>query len=418
MNSASEGRPSDREEDSWEALAENLFGIDFAKSDDAEESPLADDLLNELIEEPAPVLEDPRDSVSTSDESPEDVATNNLYEALEEVPSAEGETEEAAAKKAEHDPYWDVLKDWEWDESVESTSDRPSALRPDRSRPPKEHRKPDVIVPSAEAEGIEDLRAQYLEDAEFGLGVLEDDASAAPPTSRRARSAEPEVARDEGDTFGEQPPTGEEGERPRRRRRRRGRGGKPGGEREPRIERVHVERESETSDEEVEPVGELDFGDIQDDFDSEEPISEAREGEPAASDRDPERKRRRRRGGRRRRRPDGSEPTSREAAPREPREREEVESSREGERRKVDLHDEDEAWEPEAEDEESPEALARAAERYRNAPTWEEAISYLLKPKEARRHPSESSGESRPAGETSEAGGEQSRPPRRRRHRR
>ena len=217
--------PSDRperidEQDSWEGLAEDLFGIDFKKSREDGEPDLSEEDF--LIEEPpasrseeglaSPVIssdestEDVFGVVSEPDAAPSPPPLSAADEQPPEEPPDDTAEESASAEEAEEDTYWDVLGDWErGDQKSDEPAPRRSAPRrsapsrsapsrsapsrsaPSRSAPsrsaPKRPAAREASVPPA-ARRAEPITSSPVEsrpdadDEDFGSGVLEDEPDA------------------------------------------------------------------------------------------------------------------------------------------------------------------------------------------------------------------------------------------------
>ena len=323
-------KPGPGDEDSWESLAENLFGIDFGRHEDADE----------LI-------------------SPEELLPEEPHDLARDESTGEGRAgelaEEADAPEAPHPPrrddeqeYWDILREWAGDVAQPSGEER--HWSPVKGKRKKRERRSSAEAPPRREESAAPARAgrdeeEYVEDTGFGAGLVEHESR-----PRRSRP-EPVVAADVED---EEPaeiqekrateePSEEEGRSRRRRRGRRPR--REGPVPSPRS------RESAAEDDFTPP---------------EEERAGDREGEDE-SDRPP------RRGRRRRREFDREEAAIERTAEKPPDEEEEV---------LVDWSAEpilDSASSAEAEDEEEDEERETVA-TYRSIPTWEEAIACLLNP--------------------------------------
>lgn len=429
-----------RDDDSWGKLASDLFGINLSADDldlsDIEPPPppvapaphaappqpvAAASKVDEI--DLADMDFDADDADFDDDEEDEDeiaappaaapITASSMSDDDDDEEDDDDDDEEASTESQPDggDDFWDALESWDWEASEtanagssagESSRDRPRSdrgprgrdrggrggdrrddrgsrpPRRDNDRPPRERtsearpvgerqeRKPEPRTdrpPRREEpprrQPPREPRAADVSD-EFGDGLVEssgalpaagwDDDLPAPPRSERPRiveDAEIDERDDMPDDVGEETvsrrPEDESG-RPRRRRRRRRRGSS---------DREAPAARTEDSDE---------FAPAE--IEGDEPAEDALEDRPPArereesADRGPRRGRRRRgRGGR-----GGERPAPADAAP-----------SRESASAEMDFgpDDADESFEEEA---------PVVAVTYENIPTWEEAISYLLKP--------------------------------------
>jgi hypothetical protein len=429
--------------DDWEALAGDLFGIDFKASgkdtaagetddlsfDDFEEDEIDEELLppedtpSAEEEWPAAVGEDKESIAKRAAEDSGDSAREGLVAEVDDEAEPEEPAEAAAVgEKSKEDAYWDALEDWNWDEPAAASQERSGAGRPP-SRPRREERTrsgpsgrssrgsadtPKSPPPPARPAPQAIARDEFEEDDEFAIGLL-GEAAALPKRPRPAPSSET-LAQAESIAAGrgEQPRVSEaaeaddESSRPRRRRRRR-RGRRP----EQESDRVaasgaaeDVEFDEPSADEDDAFAAAADFGG-----------AEESPAEPA-----PPRERRSDR--RRRRRPRRQEPAA-STAPAESREAAEQPWSPDQEAAETeeaeDLGPElGEELEAELEEESSGEGEVT----YRNIPTWEEAISYLTGSRRAERRNSPSEGASPGRPDQPGGSGSSSRPPGRRGRRR
>ena len=351
------------EEDSWESLAENLFGVEFTKHDDVDELISADELFPEEAESRA-------EEELVRDES---TGEGRAGELAEEVDADQAQP--VAAQGDSEDQYWDALREWASDVGE---SDEESRWSPTKGKRKKDSRRGEERAPAAEDEPLRQPSAaadepevdadEFLDDSDFAAGLIEDEPRrrrpkppAPKPVTRReepvarredrreepvARREEAEPDDDSAEPFAAGVEESDE-ERPRRRRRRRGRRA-PGAEGEART--ADVARD--------EPDEDVEFGRLE-----EEP--ERAEPEESDEERRERRRPRRRRGGRPER-----EELAIERTPQEQSEEEEV---------LVDWSAEpilDSTATDEDEDEDEREAVGV----YRDIPTWEEAISCLLNP--------------------------------------
>jgi ribonuclease E len=368
------------EDDSWGKLANELLGINLGAEEDLDLSDLEPPPLEAPPPAPQPAATPAAEAIDLSemdfeaDVEEEEEEKPIVAAAAEVEPAIEGEeVASEPAATAEADDFWDVLESWDWETSEEgakaakdsergsrrpdrrgmesrggkreSREERPPRGEVERTRPARREESPRREVPRSSLPS----RPAPVAD-EFGAGLLEEvEESSWGPTTERARPSLPhDVIEPAGELVEEEdePEFGVEAERegeglkeegaPRRRRRRRRRRG--GERREKRPELL------EDVDELASPVEE------ELSVESAESVEEEWEAE--------------RRGGRRRRRrrrPEGSPP---------PATTEEPEMSEQ-----IELPEEDGSATEEEED-----ALVRPMS-YENVPTWEEAISYLLRPR-------------------------------------
>ncbi len=377
-----------------------------------------------------------------------------------------------SASRKDDDTYWDALNDWEWGEGEVASGERPAGLPEredrhgdrgrrrdrdrgrrgergerggreggrgershrdrDRDRPKREHREdrsdrqrassgPPPTRPADEPAPRATYRDILDEDvSDFGAGVLDDAGPVfgAPPRDDEAKPERSAVSdrneAGEGRGFEAERPRGEGDELRRRRRRRRGRRGRG----------ASTERESfhEEGSAETDAVIEERESDLE--FESDEPgaplESEAdetrREDVRPVDGREGGRRRRGRRGGRGRRDRYPREEV-REAVPDEFAELDEP-----GEEPTPVLADESDALEPDTESDDADDSEPLTVPNYSNIPTWADAISYLLHPRQTEGHGAPSA---RPAtdqgGQPTGNGGsesDESRRPRRHRRRR
>jgi ribonuclease E len=306
--------------------------------------------------------------VEEDDEEPEAVAEEEQPEEEQEELAAEGE-----AGDEEDDDYWDALEGlgWEEEDTPEPATAQRGGRRGGRSRPggrsadkpPREA----ADKPRREASDKPKPKpvrvAEFLEDDEFGFGL----------TGEAAAEVKAEAAAEE--------------EEDARRGRGRRRGGRRGRGRDRAREEASAPAEKQPATREELDVSEIVFGEEEEPAERKTPRPERKpvasrpsrpkdedveeEAVTEASDEDSEgefaagveggegRRRAPRKSPSRGRRGRGGRKTAPEQTP-ERTPAAEVE---------------------EVEDEESAEDIAARAERYRNIPTWEEAISYLVSPK-------------------------------------
>lgn len=365
------------DDDSWEALARDLLGVEIDRP-----AP-ADDVVEDLPYPESSLPPGPAwgswaaPAEAQPDPSAADVKHDRPESEGEPVAESTGDDESAesaaepAAEKAEEsapDSYWDALQDWDWDSDAESSprAESPRA-RGDRSsarRGPREDRRDRPASPSdrpaatsdrpsprvPETRPNESLRQDFIDDAEFGAGLV-DDLPAAPRAPEKPReSVERSVPVDRTSPVkqsrDEEAPCGDEEGRRRRRRRRRSRD----------RDRPDMEHPSEPERTATD-----------DDFATDTEVSESPGAAAEESGESAETEARRRRRRRRRRRGEPSAHAGETADLAEP----------------SDLAEEDFASAPygglSGEDDESGERDEDSAPSYRNVPTWEEAIGYLTR---------------------------------------
>ena len=361
MNSEPPKPRSGNEDDSWESLAENLFGIEFNRHDDADELISPEELFSD---ETAPA--DEPEGVALEDFTRDDsTGEGRAGEFAEEIDSPAESP--APARGEDEEQYWDVLREWAADVSDAGEQSHWSPAKGKRKK--KERRAaPERAAASEEespaAQRYEDEESEeFLADSDFAAGLLEGEPSPkrSRPPRRGDRDLETEAEELESQRRRE---TGERSEsEPRRPRRRRGRRGRPE-EDEPR-------RPVSAEDEIEEPFG----------FEGEEEEESPR----AEQEREQPRERRPRR--RRRRESAGREERPVRRSPADDSDEEEV---------LVDWNAEpivDATPDDGADEDEDREAVAA----YRGIPTWEEAIACLLNPSA----PEPRSGEREPGGRPS-----------------
>jgi len=372
------------EGDNWESLSENLFGIDFGKdSETGKNIPSEDVSTGESGESPVPV--DPKEASSGT---PNDVDPDEESDVVDEM-ATHGTGDEPAVDKAvsvpearDDDTYWGMLQQWEWDESgTEESSpieDRKFDAASSSSRTPEEPSPAESaaetsFVPDDHSVTAADFHDEYIDDAEFGAGLLEDDESPLNAVSERSLETkdaiEPGTAKTPpvspplaggkqgGDETQTQPAidVADEAEAaPRKRRRRRRR-------RRPRA------AESERATDEISEGQVVDFGAGVEEVVAEEP-GQDKEAEDSAVEEPQKTKRPARRRSSRRRRKSASVKTTEEKP---------VTKEKEQDSAVADAELEPEPDHDEAAGDESTHEVSSA---YKDIPTWEEAISYLLNP--------------------------------------
>lgn len=387
------------EEDSWAGLAEDLFGIDFAKVSEEGEFVPPEDLLTEddrttpdspepettensqtagVEESPSPATfgEEEVHEPELSSENPPEIDTDN------EAASTQEQVLSGSKQTREDDTFWDVLNDWNWEENKARPSKKESAPEEkgrSRDRSITKTDKPPVTNRIQREEGdfstAADFRDEYIEDDGFGAGLLEEEADIV---------KEPELSLEKDKSPGDD----ETRAKPRRSRRRR----RPGKTRsEP------AETETDSKEERV----------VENREDAEESGDEKE-----SSSSDTQKRSSRSRSSRRRRKPTASKDIDRAIEPAGEFEEGAVEDHLEPD---VDLETAIDSEESEAREEKSTRP-GRSA--HRDVPTWEEAISYLLSPPPARPRESESETKPNTTAKKEASTSTTAKPPARRRRRR
>ncbi len=332
--------PSDQD---WESLAEDLLGVDLTRPP--------------AIDEPFEVED--FDLVETSDDDPSDIDDDSPVTAEEMADDLEDDadlaTEDVEAEGASDeadDDYWDALDGWDWDEPSSDSAKPPrsvfggvSAGKTEPAAPPKEApRRPKT--------------EKLIANDDFGVGVVEVDV--------------PSPAEE---------PVDEKSETPRRGRRRGGRRRSRRKEGSAQPDRVDRTPKADSGRDEA--------GDLEDDDDdgmaaSDRPAAESADDSVDDSDgfgaglelevkpAEEKRPRSRRRGRRRRKSTESStsESSQTKATPQSgPPEDDAGESASADEDVDADAADDDDSTTEEG----------VSQKRYRSVPTWEQAISYLVK---------------------------------------
>lgn len=420
MNTAS--RPGD--DDPWQDLAEELFGVEVGKEHKTEESMesasaepprAAPPAPPPPVREPEPVFAHREPEPFFGDED-DDGVEDDEFESEPEVTAelvseddAEDEVDEAmqpaSAAPDPGDKFWDALADWSWDESSERaarSSESQQERKPDRGprgggqgrrdesrgrrepsrgrdEPKRRESAPDRPARSSSPPATRSSRAAAPPPVdEFGLGLLGEDPPRAadyPPEDRPARFEEAEQVTDafsEEETFAadagvpaedREPVSDESGAVRKRRRRRRGRRPDADGTAPTENPTVHESKPPAATFEVADEAGD-DFGPSDIPEESTEPAADdtaSEDGTPR-----PSRRKRSRRRGRR------GEATV-DSAPGTPRASDEIPASEPEIPTTLAEADDDDA---EEEDDGSIDHVGN----YANVPTWEEAISYLLRP--------------------------------------
>lgn len=385
--------PDNPRRDELTAAAENLLGVDLSghgpamepielDDDDLPPAPTSDEPATAGI---SPRAQDAADTPSARDDAAGDIggeASRDTWpggkddfggglEFERSAPGAGSAPAEPAKSAGRDDKYWDALEGWDWDDSAEG----PARTEPERGAAPA------VSGRFADDEDDREERLptaqqveEFIEDDEFGAGLIEGDSRGAAPRAAVPGPVEPPPRREER-SRAERERDRERGREPDRGRGRRdeerGRG-RSGQEQRDRREERHAQPPRP-----ADPVPDDEFGAEVEDESPADVVAEETQGDeggdfgagleleaPRRAPRDQERGRR---GGRgrssyeREREPEPEAPADAPAA------------------RDADLADEGER----AEQSDADDELAGTDEsgpRYRNVPTWEEAISYLVKP--------------------------------------
>jgi hypothetical protein len=326
--------PDNPRDEELQSVAKELLGVDFSVRDMlVEPIDLEDDdslpppppgLARAAAEAPPAAFDAPSAGSPAAAEDPSGFEEwNETADSGDEAEAPEDSAEPAAAEAAEGadepDDYWDALAGWDWDEGADEPAE--AQQRPRASSP--------AVVVEVEEEEDTPLPTlqqvdEFLDEEEFGAGLLDD----GPPVAREAARPAPRSQRE-----------------------------RAAPEPAPKAKPAVVRDEAL-----VEDAG---FG-----------AGLGLDEQPAAETVEPQPERRR---PPRRRRPERE---------REPQRQREPERERETAPAEV-------AAAP-AEDEAAEEATGEPASRYRNIPTWEEAISYLLGPR-AREAADRSGGSSEPS---------------------
>ncbi len=395
---------SSGEEDSWEKLAENLFGIDFGQlgSSAGAATPEQPPTVVNKIADAEDAAEDrshPEKPVTSEETVPAEAAAvtseGEQSESLEEATPEEQPEQDGVdlGGGPESDSFWDVLKDWTWDDEVSeskqtthegmSSGDRHGRQR----RPPRE-------APSTSREYLAvdastsaaDFREEYVENSDFGAGLLDDvDEELPAPPKSGPPSSRGDVDKSGAETAVEEaePPASAQDEeqvtqKKRRRRRKR---------RRPRSTEGDEFGRGVMDEESGEPPAEIEQAEAE-----EKPSVERDEESVETPGRDSEQPKKgsQRRPSRRRRRAPKSEAV--DERPSEPSD----EQSSAG-----DVVPESDLSEDDGTDED--ETVNDGRPSYRDLPTWEEAISEMLSPNVPETHEAESGKHRTPKGDTTRA---------------
>jgi len=387
--------------DSWESLAEDLFGIDFQAAPE--------------IDEIAPIVEPTGETAETSDAAPapdeaasepepapagienvQDDEVDNVGSDEEADESSDQAAATAAEAKKDDDDFWDPLNEWQWGES---SSDSSGEAKSDAKKTGRRERKEQFPSRPSRPVRVEedfaspqDLRDEYNDDFDFGAGLVDDEPTTKPveqaktqPTDTQQTEAAQadesvEVAPEDETTAvdseleasfdADETKTVDETEaEPKKRRRRRRRRRRP-------TKEASDSAPAETeADEAATKEGEA--------------VDEAEESTDDTPEEEPKRPPRRR-PSRRGRRSSAKKPPECESVPAD-----EATATVEED------DDEDDAESSDIVDGEEEADSGDQKPRYRNVPTWEEAIGYLLNPSHS---DSKSSEAETPAKTTSHSG--------------
>ena len=373
------------------------FDVDLDDEDDAGE-PEADDDLLETVDISFGAEEDEFEDTEESFDAEADDSRSDVTSAGEKEAEEEEEEEEPApsAKVRPKDEFWDALEGWDWDEEGKDSRDKPASRGRGQRR-----EEPSRTPPSRSSRPAPPRREELSDDDAFGAELQEESA----PPVRESREERRGPSREERPQRGEERDSGrrrgrrggrsERDDRPREddrpvREERGSREERPAAreERPARAERPAREERSSREEQpprrqgrDPEPVG---FDD-----DDEGGFGAGLEIEPSESGREVREEsgatgeeRRGRRRGRGRGRGRGRDASGeRESTPRPA-----AESRPTAER--VDEPEDDFGFEddlPAAESVDSTDADSsddvESEVRFKDVPTWEEAISYLARPK-------------------------------------
>ncbi|MFN0053738.1 MAG: hypothetical protein ACKV0T_16275 [Planctomycetales bacterium] len=258
--------PSPREDDPWEELAENLFGLEFGKEHASTESstPPAEPVASSSETPHSPPPAPPAEAVPVA-VAPVAVAAPSVMPVVESITPPPAEAPTPTPEVAPHTPvkpqdsYWDALANWNWD--VESSGSRsrsappPQQSRQEVSQRAEESRSHDVqkLSPASQGAAAPERGGRSSPpgadvSGDFGAGALDDRydraKSTSSPPSQSPSSSAGSVDDDADDDFGdlseanddegteeggeEAPGAAGEGDQPRKRRRRRRRRSKNG----------------------------------------------------------------------------------------------------------------------------------------------------------------------------------------------
>ena len=435
------------DEDSWESLAENLFGIEFGAMPNAGEIIPPEELsvevakVEELPAEVAKVSEEPPapqapadvsetpdapqaveeltldvSDVAVSDVAESDVAESDVAEAGEIGDEKSFDDDKKSIAKDEKpsarsgggsnadDAYWDVLKDWDWGEKSSNTAhDRKRAT----SKSSSSHKAAPVKrVDKKPARVTEDFatpaefRDEYVDASDFGAGLLDgenisrDDEPVSTLKTEPASESIRVKAEDleQGEAVSEESADETDPKKRKRRRRRR---------RRPRTAES-TQTAEQTAEQTDAPAAEPESADDPND----EQVVVVTQGPADATEEEPTKpKRSTRRRPSRRRKPAAPAAEEKSAEEKSAEEKSTEEKSTE-EKSTEDDASAPASWESDFshddhdehvehvehvehdEHDEHDEAMSTSdkASLYHDVPTWEEAISYLLDPSLAKAH--------------------------------
>ncbi|MCH7989586.1 MAG: hypothetical protein IID46_10635 [Planctomycetes bacterium] len=380
-------------EDSWTDLAEDLFGIDFAQTPESGEFVAPEELLAEVDQTSSDSEESKSTALSVEAEQSEEAEQSSLSgieadakeqetsPSIQDMPAEHEET-------GEEDTFWDPLNTWNWDEGkaqvgkIDQESSEPKRGRENRSSFEREQPVSSRIVRGEDNfSSAEDLREEYIDDSDFGSGLLAEDAEAV---------SESKISDSSGEQTEQAEETQPKAKRSRRRRRRPRRGKKDTGD---------VKTES-SGEEKIE---------VKEDASGGEDSADQGDAADATPRKQPSRRRSSRGRGRR------SDSPAAESDSQTP---EPTEESEEFGASILDDELEPESEESSNESQDLPsEPEGQSKETYRDVPTWEEAISYLLSPPKLTAE-AKSESKASPASAATKDSSDSSKPPARRRRRR
>lgn len=209
----SQNSPEDR--DDWESLAEDLFGVNLHQKPP---EPVEDDLLDPVIPPVvSPAAAQPEPAFEPAPETePEPVAAELEFDDDDADDSDEDDEFDAVAPAGSPDDFWAALDHFATDELA-------TPIVPDKEQARKADQKkigPRPLV-SGPVTNVPVARDEFLDDAEFGVGVLNDvDLGDSGDDSAAESGSDAAAGEDESGGDSERP---DKSRRRRPRRRRRGR---------------------------------------------------------------------------------------------------------------------------------------------------------------------------------------------------
>ncbi len=112
-------KPSSSDDESWEDLAKNLFGIEMNGQDQDGEEEASDVLEDELSDSDFDIdLEDDEEEIEITSEEVEPVSAST------ETAETEEDDDDDDSEAAKDDTFWDSLKNWDWDEEEKSKTSK------------------------------------------------------------------------------------------------------------------------------------------------------------------------------------------------------------------------------------------------------------------------------------------------------